>query len=275
MRIYIQGIEADARLEGERTVGELASSIGAWLDGQGFKASRILADGAEAAPETPLQGLNRIDVEAYVEPASALRALAAGLKRAIVEQQGGGLAMNAPLLEWLKEAEPDLAASCERFSRDEAARLGDGTLSGEQAAERGAMLASLLEERAREREDGLGELGRTLRALKPLLSSLSDLSFMLQTGKDAEAYATLLAFAELAGKLVRCVRASLPSLEGLSIDGSDLAAFSKDLSGYLAELLGSLERKDLVGLGDVAEYEVVPRLLKLHEAFEASVAEAV
>jgi hypothetical protein len=93
-------------------------------------------------------------------------------------------------------------------------------------------------------------------------------SILLQTGKDRQAMDTIVRFSELAQSLVRVVSSVLPADEAKRIGGVDVQEFYQELNGILSELLQAFESKDTVLIGDLMEYEVAPRLEKLHQVLE-------
>jgi hypothetical protein len=82
-------------------------------------------------------------------------------------------------------------------------------------------------------------------------------------------------FSAVTEKLLRIF--SLLKLEGyiadsLPIDGMACGAFIDDFGAALKELLAAYEAKDAVLVGDLAEYEVAPRLRSLYAAIKTPAA---
>lgn len=108
---------------------------------------------------------------------------------------------------------------------------------------------------------------RALREIGEKLSSLTDdmehISVLLQSGKDAKASTVLTSFTDLFDVL--CHVLSLCTLfprrfAGFTIDGQNPADFLQDFSPVLSDFEKSLADSDTVLTGDLAEYEIVPRL---------------
>ncbi|MDR0709462.1 MAG: hypothetical protein LBF77_05295, partial [Spirochaetaceae bacterium] len=115
---------------------------------------------------------------------------------------------------------------------------------------------------------------REIAALGPLVQAvagrLGDLPLDIQTGKDRRAAETVQLFSTAAGKLLRLL--GLLKLEGhspeiLTVDGVPIFEYIGEFESTLKELATAYEAKDAVLVGDLAEYELAPRLLKLHSAF--------
>lgn len=104
-----------------------------------------------------------------------------------------------------------------------------------------------------------------------LADELKSVSIYLQSGKDNEANKLITSLADLIDNI--CHTASLSALfpdkfGNLLIDGKTLPDFFLDFSGILSELEKALATKDSVLTGDLAEYEISPRLEMLAKSLE-------
>jgi hypothetical protein len=116
------------------------------------------------------------------------------------------------------------------------------------------------------------QASETADSLEALLPALVDTSVSLQTGKDREALEAIRAFSEYTDtstrifSLLRCV-----SDDGATpaIGTAATTEFFDSLNGVLRDLTGAFENKDSVLLGDIAEYEIVPRLRDLIAALRS------
>ena len=128
-------------------------------------------------------------------------------------------------------------------------------------------IISILSERLREVSAPAEELKKTAEALKSGLSSISDVSLLLQTGKDREAMGSVLTFIELVSKILRIYPLLLDesdsSLDTMTIGDTSFKEFYRDFNAILTELIEAFTLNDSVLIGDLLEYEVVPRLEKL------------
>ncbi|GAB1432523.1 hypothetical protein MASR2M29_11480 [Spirochaetota bacterium] len=105
-------------------------------------------------------------------------------------------------------------------------------------------------------------------------NDLSEVSLKIQTGKDKEAMNTMVIVVELINKTVRILPSYLQYLKKTDkkepvIDGLSAAEFYTSLNGVLKELAGAFENKDGILIGDLAEYEISPRLESFFTALAA------
>ena len=125
----------------------------------------------------------------------------------------------------------------------------------------------------RERLDELTDPPAAMRAASVLYSSerenLKEVPVRLQTGKDAEAMRSILLFIEIFNKANRI----LPELartgtdtKNLRIEGKPLPEFYESFNVVLRQLMEAFETKDAVLIGDLAEYEIVPRMNSFFDA---------
>ena len=89
-------------------------------------------------------------------------------------------------------------------------------------------------------------------------SKLSEISVLLQSGRDRDASDTINSLATAMSDFVHVARMSVlfPELyEQISIDGMNLQAFFEEFSPILKDFEGAMESKDSVTVGDLSEYE--------------------
>jgi hypothetical protein len=103
---------------------------------------------------------------------------------------------------------------------------------------------------------------------------LEDIPVLLQTGKDLSVMETIQAFSLEIERLYRLIPL-LPLThllpKTLIIDGVPLEEFPSSLRPLLEELLDALKRHDTVTVGDIAEYELAPRIKELARVIETQV----
>jgi hypothetical protein len=163
----------------------------------------------------------------------------------------------SPPASFLAERIPDM------FDRITRSFRGEGLAA--------AALAALVEERLRELREPLLELSGMEGLVEGTAKRLEDLPLDIQTGKDGRAAETVQLFSNIAEKLFRIF--SLLRLEGiiadtLLIDAVPCNVFINDFSAALRELLAAYEVKDAVLVGDLAEYELAPRLRAFYSAIK-------
>jgi hypothetical protein len=128
--------------------------------------------------------------------------------------------------------------------------------------------ATALIERLRSRVSlRLGELADPQEALRMLAPSLdrcieeiSEVSILLQTGRNRQAMEVMTRFSEVSQDLIRVISRDLGDCP---VEGKALPEFYKELNGILAELIEAFRVRDSVLIGDLMEYEVAPRLQAL------------
>jgi hypothetical protein len=212
-----------------------------------------------------LDEINTLDIETSSLPLLMMHALADTLHtitaygNASFEEQGriGQAWEESPSASFLAERMPDMFDCVARSFR------GEGLAA--------QSLAALVEERLRELRDPLPELGGMEGLVEGTAKRLEDLPLDIQTGKDGRAAETVQLFSNIAEKLFRIF--SLLKLEGLIpdtllIDTVPGNGFIDDFSAALKELLAAYEVKDAVLVGDLAEYELAPRLRAFYSAIK-------
>lgn len=148
--------------------------------------------------------------------------------------------------------------------------MQNGTIDG---AERSALfeLIDLLDVqlgvRMRELSDPRGELKRAAEDLSASVDELSEVSIMLQTGRDADAMQAIVRFTELSAKLVRLYPllkfAGHVDFDSIHVNDLSFADFYGEFNGVLSDLIDAFAASDTVLIGDLLEYEIAPRLEKL------------
>jgi hypothetical protein len=271
--VTINGQKADIILESETTVGEVMAGLDEWLHGSGQYLSGLSVDGKrygsaslDEAFALPLSGIQSIDVSTSSWGRLMFDLL--GELRHNLERYGSapGAEQKAFGENWQRSA----ASSFLEKNDPELRRAVIGVLSGSIDA---ASLLPLVDERIRE----IGDPCREAAALNPLIlevaARMEDLNLDVQTGKDARAAETIARFSALTEKIYRmlfifrqygCDTESpvLPRPDG-SEGPIKLRAYMDEFGAALRELINAYENRDLVLAGDLAEYELAPRITAL------------
>jgi hypothetical protein len=270
MKIKINGADADIKPENERTVGEILSALDVWLAGTGHRLSGLNIDGkAVNAREMELsfsriiEKIDTIDIYTTSLPLLVAESLIWTM-RDIEEFQKAEFDAKKEFPEkWKNSPQGCLLA-------EQCPELFDWTMksfSGEGCSPQ--VLNTLFEERLRELRDPAGEMGRIAMLVDDICARLTEFPLDIQTGKDARAAETVNVFSGVAEKVFRIYRTlkieGFPVTE-ITIDNTPINDYITEFSNTLNELLDAYERHDTVLIGDMAEYEMAPRLRGLHTA---------
>jgi hypothetical protein len=272
MRIFLDGETADITLENEKTLGEVLAGLEDWLLGMGRHLSGVVIDGKRvAAGAIPgICGKNVEDTDSLNLITSSWTELAAealcSLRGDAEEYAAADFAGKADFAKQWKESPQGLYLE-ERFPDLRAAALqtfgGGSPGPGE--------LAALAEERLRELGDPLGEIRALGGVTEEITRRLEDLPLDIQTGKDGRAAETMRLFTGVTEKIFRLL--ALLQAEGyagpeLTVDGAPAKDFIARFNAAIGDLLAAYESKDIVLVGDMAEYELAPRLRSLYAALD-------
>jgi hypothetical protein len=272
MEIQINGNKAAISLEAEKTVGEVLAGVQNWLDGSGVFMSGLEVDGTlygtdslDNAFTLPLKDISCINIKTSGWADLMLEALF-GLKSdldywdSLNPQEQGQCKERwentSPAL-FLKNNDPDLYDTVIK------------TLEGNYPVD-GAKTCIL--ERIREAEDPSREIANSRIVIIEIAKRLEDLPLDIQTGKDLRVMETITLFSSLAEKIYRLVflfkqyGIDIESIQVALRDGTvSLKDYIQEFSAALKEMVSAYENNDTVLIGDLAEYELSPRLLCLND----------
>ncbi|WP_294427705.1 hypothetical protein [uncultured Treponema sp.] len=109
----------------------------------------------------------------------------------------------------------------------------------------------------------IDSFNRQIKDCEILSNELLELPVKLQSGKDQEATGLIAKFADFIEKFCHTTTLSalFPSVyEKLKIDGKGVNEFFQEFSQILSDFEQAIVTKDTVLMGDLAEYELSPRL---------------
>jgi hypothetical protein len=279
MEILINGSPADITLETEKTIGDILSGLDQWLEGNGGRLSGILIDGKKIEPDglgeafgRSLGGIGSLDFtvsswgELAAEALLSLEAICGAWEGLSFDSRGEARE------RWEGSAAAAFLASEIPDMYDFAARslAGEGLSPGN--------LRLLVTERLQELENPGEEINRTEGLVSAVAGRLEDLPLDIQTGKDGRAAETMQLFSRIAEKLFRflfILKVSGLPPETLVIDGRNVKDFISEFNSALKELNAAYENRDAVLIGDLAEYELAPRLIKFFTALKDSAGRAL
>ncbi len=105
--------------------------------------------------------------------------------------------------------------------------------------------------------------------IKDTVELLTQIPAQLQSGGDSKARASIARLADVVDNFCHIIALSTLFPErfaAIKIDGKNLSAFFEDFMPVFNDLNGALSSGDTVTLGDLAEYEISPRLTALADA---------
>lgn len=297
MEIQVNDQPLHFTLESELTLGEVVRGLEDWLKGSDLVLYSVKHGDRELlnCPAGEWAGKPHSEVDRLivtVKPAQELRILNLKTVTEFLEMLQRCLsAPNPRLMEQLAGGFPLMVESVQRQLPDpdeggasELSALA-GLFAGFQAQDARAWtqearlqaqeLSENLKARVGRRLQELEQPGAALRslagALKGCIEEISEVSILLQGGKDRQAMAAIIRFSELSQSLVRLLSAlkDEPESRRPELGGKSLEEFYREMNGVLKELVDAFSLKDTVLIGDLMEYEIAPRLEQLRGFLEA------
>jgi len=266
MEIKINGKSADITIDNEKTIAQVMAGIDKWLAPSGHRLSGLIIDGQRAdlsflenifAKEIDtVKTLDIITMSITDLAAMSLENLLADIDEFEQLPFDG---RNNFFTAW-KERPQAL------FILD---KMPDFFPFFENTFLKGAFsiqaLRSITEERLREIQKPADEFSNLRPLLEETCSRLIDLPLDIQTGKDARASQTIQIFSGITEKIFRVYRQlEIQGYIPKAASEEDLSRQINDFNGAVKELLLAYEKNDTVLIGDLAEYEIAPRLQKIY-----------
>ncbi|MDR2468152.1 MAG: hypothetical protein LBD22_04235 [Spirochaetaceae bacterium] len=261
MTILIDEKPADITLDTEKNVGDVLSALEGWLTGSGLGIAGIMIDGAiigstalDAAFTTEITAVNELSL--VTVPVAALCLDALRTAQLMLKANDCAAWKLSPAAGFLHSYERELVTHLD-------AAFAEGSSFD---------LERIIAERERELNDPAAEFLSLEDSIEDTTNRLENFALDLQMGKDRQAAETAAQFAALAAKVFRLV--PLLRCTGLRFEDLELGdGFFEEFSAALREFFSAYEAGDTVLSGDLAEYEVAPRLkdfymsLKKHSAY--------
>jgi hypothetical protein len=260
-----------------RNVGDILSELdehaekaGAIITGIRYNGRDLDAESIAGITKDPADGPGSLELSA--EPATDMKARAIETLLQLVE--AAAAAQDDETLEAARNAWASYRSAFDGlYSAEESSFLeafgmelaenGTGRLNAAGIGSTAARLASFFGERLAELRDPAAAMLSACHLFDSINTDLSEVAVRLQTGKEAEGMHTMVMVVELINKTVRILpdfMRTVPGAAGLAIDGRAIGDFYDDFNVVLRELAGAFENKDSVLIGDLAEYEILPRL---------------
>ena len=299
MDICINGNKADITLEKEKTVGDIMAGLDNWLTGPhcnsglsetaNFRLSGLVIDGKTIDVQSledsfgiDLASVETLDIIISSLPELTVQALLETQKliKTWEDTDFSGRQSFAenwktyPAAALLLEQYPELYAMTAQTL------LGEGPGAG--------VLESVINERLRELENPAQELAGMEKLIGDIAGRLENLPLDIQTGKDRQASETVQIFTGITAKIFRIfgilknsgfpvgqIKVQAQS-NPITIGQNNKAApaeipignFLNEFNTVLSEMLAAYEQKDAVLVGDLAEYEMAPRLRSFYTALK-------
>jgi len=271
MTIHINHIAIDFSLEKEETVADVIAALRHWMTQQGLAVLGVLADGRAVAgdDQTPLHEVQQIDVEAVPAGEGDLarlavvhryfdflvRAIESGQKSTIQDLETEFSGVNQALRPLLEPLSPSLAHALES--------LDTKWTQPQELLEPVHLIITVLKKRHEELKSPSTALQSSIETLEIALDALADLSQHFQRGEDREGFGKVIALLNAYEDLVR--RSEL--VERIEKRVTPSADLFHALAPLWKEVENSLTLHDYVLIGDLVEYELIPRLRDLLSEF--------
>jgi hypothetical protein len=274
MKIIIDEKDADIVLEDEKTVGEALSGIENWLSGAGLCISGIALDGENVAAsmddvfKRPVDRIDRMAIKTSLISTLHIEALYQALECLAAfasASSGAGNVSPSAEKERIQEAWEQSAGAHFLSEHDYSIFNGIGEVfKGKGSGDVQKAIADQVACLDRMIKDPAKEFLSLEAQVVDVNERLETLPLDMQTGKDKQAAETIDAFSTLAEKMFGLIR--------LVPQTSCGDAVLDEFNAALKEFLAAYENKDMVLIGDLAEYELAPRLSSIYNDIKKELA---
>ena len=281
MKIIVNEMPIDFQLEDETTVGSVVNGIRNWLTTNNHVVDQVEVNGIvrEPSDETwqtlPIEQTREIRIAArsryehQIEGLDTLISYTGLLRRVMLEgndEQVKAVMEELPyVVQGIGNIAPDLSGLMEEPLADTEGDLPDESTRHRLAA-RAAELEILFENRQRELVDPEHEMALTLTILDEILPRFEEIPAELQSGKEKAAMESITRFTEVASRILRIlprVVEARPALQTETVEDQPLTDAISGIHDLLAELETAFRNTDYVLVGDLLEYEILPRFSSL------------
>jgi len=302
MDLYINDSKVSFTLEGEKTLAAVIAALESWLAEQKLLLVELKVNGEDydqtllkknaslpleaiseiRATATDLMGYEEIQVASLLNYFQRLKQALATIDKQSLEILLEGFAERKERLSLLFSDHPQFKA--DGATALQLDRLFAGTtykmirMWDQAALSQAQAICQTIITELEQRQQEYAKLATNskklfktvLLKLKETVIKLSEVSLLLQTGKDNEAMQIIIAFTEMTQLFFQLVASSL--IEEAELN--QFATLSEEMNVHLKELLTAFQHKDYVLIGDLCEYELAPRLTKLLSFAEQHLAPA-
>jgi hypothetical protein len=257
MTIIIDGNVADISFENEKTLADVLAGLNRWVRDSGFCLTRVSADGSadgEALFNREIKDVRTLMVETTPFPifyGEALDTLNSTLQSWDLSEAAGRAAIEEA---WRKSPAASFLAEHDNFLLN--------ALYGGFSSDTVKLTTVMVKERIEETRDPAGVFLAMEERLDQEAGRLLDLPLDLQMGNDKRAAETVGKFSDFTQKILRLFLL-LKCMIIKKTDAGDLNLFD-EFNSALREFLSAYENKDMVLSGDLAEYEIAPRIKTIY-----------
>ncbi len=287
MEININNTLLNVTLEDEKYLGEVILGIKKWLKESNMQIKEILQDGNTLPMEqtaswwnSSINDIKKIDIvaitniEKYIEDLQVVYQYITMLDKAIKSNNfhlANDLLKDQQIIGetldyfFVKKGKKNTYSN-RFYELIELSELKEGENFQENIKLNDFLtqVAFLLQKRINEVTDPIAVLKATSIALSDLIPDITDVSILLQTGKDQQAIDSVITFVELSEKLIRLysILKETHSLDinKISFEGVTFNDFYEGFNEILKELADAFDSSDTVLIGDLLEYEIVPKI---------------
>jgi hypothetical protein len=298
MTITVNGTQIEMETEGAASLGEVLAQADELLDKAGsvivslsVDGEEIDADGYARCAERDASSVGSVEIRAENAAAIKVRALETLLELLAIAKSSAEdeAAEAAAPVDWagIRRGAADLAdAFAGLFAADELSfvrlfvevlgRTGDepDRASRIELSAQVDRLSLVFDERLSELRSPAAEMLKAAALFDGRAGDLAEIPVLLQTGKEDEAMKTVLFFIEIFNKVIRVLpelRSCGVDTSAIRVDGAAMPEFYSSFNEVLRQLTEAFEHKDAVLIGDLAEYEILPRM----KGFFAAMREAL
>ncbi|MEX2442365.1 MAG: hypothetical protein WD492_02085 [Alkalispirochaeta sp.] len=287
MEILINDVPISFELENEATAGEVMDGLSRWLTSNGHTVNGVLLNGDLVHEDSQWRSTDITKIERLEIRAASIHQLEIDQLETIINYtdllrrvaREGTLQQVSSVLDELphiSQAVQRLVPDLSGLLAESAAAAADDSFSDdsrERLSKRAAEVTHVLRQRQRELLEPEHELRSTVAALQQILPSFEEIPTQLQSGHEREALELVARFAELTRRLLRVLpvaSAARPELANIEVEDQPFAESVAALNRLFLELENAFQNNDMVLIGDVMEYELLPKLTTLTAAITST-----
>ncbi len=275
MKLTINNETTDYTLENEEFLPEIIQSIALWLEKEGHILTSIAVDG-RPIPEDALDSLATIDIQSVKNLDVGALPWLHIYQEALEEfSRIFSLAFNEIGPNWLSSpSESFLLLKDRQLHEIATAFIGREaeTSQDDQELLSRDFIQKLVHSRLQDIQNPLLSLNRLKKSIENIVPEMENLPLLLQTGKNRDASFNISLFTSLVEDMLRLI----PILKSYEIDinnkkieAEDFPDWMEGFLNVLTEFVEGYENSDIILVGDLAEYEIAPKLKQIIRLFNS------